>query len=163
MAEHLTEEQWSAVALSSADDAVCAHIDNCGQCRAEGRELQAAILAVRRSALAAAERPEAFWQRQRALISARVSLQRFVERRLVWAMALAVVALAATTLLRQAPPRIAATDPDQALLMDVERSVDSGVPEALAPAALLTQEISQAAQTTSDSKSSQSRKREHQP
>jgi hypothetical protein len=40
-------------------------------------------------------------------------------------------------------------DADQELLVAVEQAVQSGVPDALAPASLLSEEISQAAQTSS--------------
>ncbi len=164
MPGHLTEEQWNAAVLGAANDAVRGHIENCDECQAEERELEGAFAALRDSLSSESERPEAFWQRQRAMISARLSLHWFIVRHLVWATAVAVVALAAATLLRQAPPaHVTAPDPDQALLMDVDRSVDSGIPEALAPAALLTQEINRAAQTNSGPKSSDSRKGEHRP
>ncbi len=166
MPGHPTEEQWSAVVLDAADDAARVHIENCAACRVERERLQGAMTALRDSATHASNRPEAFWQRQRAMISARASLRQFVERRLVWATALAVVVLAASMLLKQAPAtHVAAPDSDQALLIDIDRSVDRGVPEALAPAALLTQEISRATQRQKnpDSKNSDSRKGENKP
>lgn len=161
MQGHPTEEQWGAVMLGTVDDVVCAHIEKCAACRVERERFQGAVTALRNSVVRASNRPEAFWQRQRAMISARASLRRFVERRLVWATALAVVVLAASMLLKQSPAtHVAAPDSDQALLMDIDRSVDRGVPEALAPAALLTQEISRATQRQKnpDSKNSDSRK-----
>lgn len=166
MPGHPTEEQWSAVMLDAADDAARVHIENCAACRVERERFKGAVTALHDSVARASNRPEAFWQRQRAMISARASLQRFIERRLVWAAALAVVVLAASMLLRQAPAtHTAAADSDQALLMDIDRSVDRGVPEALAPAALLTQEISRATQRQKnpDSKNSDLRKGEHRP
>lgn len=164
MPGHLSEEQWNAAMLGAANDAVRGHIENCAECQAEERELEGAFATLRDSLSRESERPDAFWQRQRAMISARLSLQRLIARQLVWATAVAVVALAATMLLRQAPPaHVGAPDPDQALLMDVDRSVDSGIPEALAPAALLTQEISRAGQANPSHKSSDSRKGEHRP
>lgn len=164
MEEHLSDEQWSAAALGAADDEIRAHFNNCPACRIQSERFEGAFVALRESLRNAAERPESFWHQQRAMISARLRVQRFIARHLGWATAVAVVALAAMTFLRQAPAgHVTAPDPDQALLMDVDRSVDSGIPEALAPAALLTQEISRAGQANPDHKSSDSRKGEHRP
>ncbi len=164
MEEHLSEEQWSAAALGAADDEIRAHINNCPACRVESERFEGAFAALRESLAGASEQPESFWHEQRATISARVSRQRHAERRLVWATALAALALVATMLVRQSSStQVAAPDPDQALLMDVERSVERGVPEALAPAALLTQEVRPTTETKSGSKNSDSREGEHLP
>lgn len=166
MPGHLTEEQWNAGVLGTTNETVRAHIENCAECQGEERELEGAFAALRDSLSSESERPEAFWQRQRVTISARVSQQRHAERGLVWATALAALALVATMFIGKAPStQVAAPESDEALLMDVERSVERGVPEALAPAALLTQEISRARQPQKnpDSKHSASTKGEHRP
>ncbi len=102
--------------------------------------------------------PEWFWQKQQAAIRERI----VATRRLVWpvlaasAGALGLVALAASMLhggRAPAPPPApsAQTVSDQELMIAVEQDVQSDVPEALAPADLLADEIgnSQAVSTSS--------------
>jgi hypothetical protein len=58
-----------------------------------------------------------------------------------------LILLASTLLSRNnAPPApsVAQTDPDDALLLSVQQSIQSDVPQALRPAALLTAEIDRA-------------------
>jgi hypothetical protein len=66
-------------------------------------------------------------------------------RGLAWAGAVGVLVLAAL-LMEKSPPasQVAVADADHALLVEVERTVRRELPRALEPAALLTQEMSQA-------------------
>jgi hypothetical protein len=48
------------------------------------------------------------------------------------------------------PKPLAQSDPDHALLVDVERSVRRELPRALEPAALLAQEVSRSAEARSN-------------
>jgi hypothetical protein len=101
-------------------------------------------------ARASADRPPEFWERQRRVILARVSaLEDQASLRIptaVWAAAAAIFVIASFML--NSGPRItpapqAAVDPDRELLLEVERAVQSGGPEALEPAALLAEQIGQ--------------------
>ena len=97
------------------------------------------------------DQPEAFWQQQREGISTRVAARDFTHpwRRWIWVTATVMLILLASTLLSRngAPPiqTAAQTDPDDALLLSVQQSIRSDLPQALRPAALLTQEIDRAA------------------
>jgi hypothetical protein len=96
---------------------------------------------------AATDHADEFWERQQAEIRKRIatvpapSSTRAVT---VWAGALAMVLLALFLLHGNPAPRASGTqsDPDQDLLVAVEQSVQSGVPQALEPAAMLADEIS---------------------
>ncbi len=112
----------------------------------EEEDLRGLLAEWRQSVHTAAGRPEAFWQWQQRAIAAR--RRRWARPRLVWATAMAALALTAGWLNRTTPPQPAAAqiDPDQALLADIETSVRREVPRALEPATLLTQEIDRAAQ-----------------
>jgi hypothetical protein len=98
-------------------------------------------------ARAAAEHPDAFWERQQAEIRKRISSlpdPSSSRSATAWAGAFAVVLLA-IFLLHGSPaarPSNAQNDPDQELLIAVEQSLQSGLPQALEPAALLANEIS---------------------
>lgn len=142
MEDHLSDGQLFESLLGSASPRVEAHIAACPECRGRLERLRAAVSTLRRSAHAEAEKPDAFWTRQRAAAAARSS--RHTGRPLAWAAAIAAAVLAAVLLQEPRPvvPPAPATDPDQALLISVERAVSRQVPQALAPAALLTQEIS---------------------
>lgn len=142
MEDHLSDGQLFETLLGSASPRVEAHVAACAECRGRLERLRSAVSALRRSAHAQAEKPEPFWTRQRAAAAARASQS--PARPMTWAAALAVAVLAA--LLLQEPRPVVqpapATDPDQALLVSVESALNRQVPQALAPAALLTQEIS---------------------
>lgn len=101
-------------------------------------------------ARASADRPQEFWERQRRAILSRVSaLEEQASLRIpsaAWAIAAAIFVIASFMLnsaQRIAPAPQAATDADRELLLEVERAVQSGGPEALEPAALLAEEIGQ--------------------
>jgi hypothetical protein len=102
--------------------------------------------ALRAEIQAAAERPESFWQRQRAEILGRLEAPP-APGPLVWVSATAAL-LALAVLLSlpgKAPVAVAPPpDADSQLLMEVQNTLDRDVPDALAPASLLTQEMSQA-------------------
>ena len=111
-------------------------------------ELQQTLAAVPHQLRLSTERPEWFWQKQQAVIRERVRAARRPAWRLLPACAGALgLALLATTLLHHrrppAPPAPQAqTVSDQELMIAVEQAVQTDVPDALAPAALLADEIS---------------------
>jgi hypothetical protein len=94
------------------------------------------------------EQPEWFWQKQQAAIRERVGATRHLAWRLLPACAGVLgVAVLGTTLLHPArPPALPAPQAqsvaDQELMIAVEQAVQTDVPDALAPAALLADEIS---------------------
>ena len=143
MQAHLTEEEIfeSLVETQDADAAAREHLAACPACSQELDRLRRTTSALRDSARAQAEQPEGFWTRQRASAASRTS-RRSVSP-LTWAAAIAVAGLAAT-LIHEPRPAVPATpppDPDQVLLVSVEQAVNRQVPQALAPATLITQEI----------------------
>lgn len=142
MQAHLTEKQIFESLLEARDASALEHLAACSACSGELDRLRRATSALRDSARALAERPEGFWTRQRSSAASRISGR--AASPLTWAAALAAAVLAALLLqeARPAPPAMPAIDLDQALLVSVERAVNRQVPQALAPAALLTQEIS---------------------
>ncbi len=153
MQEHLTNEQLTEYLtdpLASGGDAtIREHLAACAACRDEAGRLHSLLALYGEVTRAAGARPQAFWQWQRTTILTGLE-PRPVPRRLVWAAGVAMAAFAATLLMETPPPAVppAAVDPDHALLVDVERSVRREVPRALEPAALLTAELSEAADTT---------------
>jgi hypothetical protein len=96
---------------------------------------------------AATEHPAAFWERQQVEIRKRIAaVPEHSSTRTVtaWAGAFAVILLA-IFFLNSGPalrPSRTQIDPDQELLVAVEQTVQSGLPQALEPAALLADEIS---------------------
>ncbi|HUK24482.1 MAG TPA: hypothetical protein VLV49_07880 [Terriglobales bacterium] len=120
---HLSDEELTDLALEEDE-----------------RHLRQAWKGLPASLRLAAERPESFWQRQQAAIRSRMDkAERGMELGLARAAA-AVLAMAAIFLLQSGnvPPAAApARESDQQLLLSVERTVHSDVPEALEPAALL--------------------------
>ena len=106
----------------------------------------AAVASLRAETQAAAARPEVFWQRQRAEIRARLDAPAVTPPPLAWASAVALLLMAVLLSLPGEPPLAVAPqpDPDSQLLLDVQQTLDRDVPDALAPASLLTQEMNQA-------------------
>jgi hypothetical protein len=116
---------------------------------ADQRELQQTLAAVPNQLRLSTERPEWFWKKQQAAIRERVRARRRSAWRLLPACAGVLgLALLATTLLHHgrtpAPPAApqAQAVSDQELMIAVEQAVQTDVPDALAPAALLADEIS---------------------
>ena len=108
--------------------------------------LQAALEAFRISALAAADRPAAFWDAQRKAVLSKVKhMRRAIPwRPAVWAAAAAVVMVVTVVWLdgpRAAPAPDFAAGYDQELLIDVERLTGSELPSVLEPAMALAGEI----------------------
>jgi hypothetical protein len=147
---HLNDEQWVAAVLNENGEAAAKHLAECDTCRRELRSFTGAAGAVQAQVRKAVERPEAFWQRQREGISTRLAARVSIHswKRWVWVTATVTLILLASTLLYRntAPPMqtTAQTDPDDALLLSVQQSIHSDLPQALRPAALLTQEIGRA-------------------
>jgi hypothetical protein len=153
---HLSDEQWAAAVFGENDEAAAKHLAECATCPAGVSRLAAATNAARARRRQAAEQPEAFWQRQREAIRARLAEQHPVQpwRRWIWATATVVLILAASALLshNHTPPARAPApaDPDDALLLNVQQSIRSDLPQALRPAALLTEEMNRAAAARSN-------------
>jgi len=147
---HLNDEQWAAAVLNQNDEAASKHLAECATCREEVTSFSAVAGAAQTQARKMVEQSEAFWRRQREGINARVADRGFVEpwKRWIWVTAtLMLILLASTLLLRHsAPPAqtVAQTDSDDALLLSVQQSIQSDLPRALRPAALLTQEMGRA-------------------
>ncbi len=96
-----------------------------------------------------ADQPDAFWIRQRASIRSRIAVEQGSRRplkALVLASALGLMLLVTAVLKTSVPPPVpqaAQVDPDQELLVAVEQALHSDVPEALVPATILADEMTQ--------------------
>jgi predicted anti-sigma-YlaC factor YlaD len=147
---HLNDEQWTAAVLNEADDGAAQHLAECAACREEVKSFADAAGVAQAQARKAGEQPEMFWRRQRQSIGARLAARDFTHpwKRWIWSTATVMLILLASTLLsrHRAPPvqTAAQPDPDDALLLSVQQSIESDVPRALRPAALLTQEMGRA-------------------
>ncbi len=147
---HLNDEQWAAAVLNQNDEAASKHLAECPACREELSSFVAAAGEARAQASKVAEQPDVFWRQQRESISSRLAARDFSQpwRRWIWVTATVMIILVASTLLSRnsAPPMqtTAQTDPDDALLLSVQQSIQSNLPRAMRPAALLSQEINRA-------------------
>lgn len=150
MSGHLNDEQWAAAVLHENDDTAAKHLAECATCREEVRSFAAAAGTAQAQARQLQGQSEAFWRQQRESISARMAARDFIHpwKRWIWVTATVMLILLASTLLSRhsAPPvqTAAQPDPDDALLLSVQQSIRSDLPQALRPAALLTAEIDRA-------------------
>jgi hypothetical protein len=117
-----------------------------GMAEEDRRELRPALEALAAWARDVAERPESFWERQRAAVWTRLAARRRQKLQRLGAVAAAVCLLLAALALvgvnrhpARTPPR-AQTDQDRELLFRVEQTMQSDGPQALEPAALLVQQ-----------------------
>jgi hypothetical protein len=147
---HLNDEQWATVLSKNTDDTAAQHLSQCSACAEELQSFAAVVGAARAEAKKSVEQPEAFWLRQREAIGNRVAACDFTHpwKRWMWVTATMMLILLACTLIsrKSVQPTTAAARPDadDALLMSVQQSIRSDVPQALKPAALLAQEIDRA-------------------
>ncbi len=149
---HLSDEQWQTAVLGEGGEAATNHLQECPACAGEARSFSDVVGRARAEILRIAERPEAFWQQQRAAITNRLAAHEPSQpwKRWAWGAATVTLVILATTLLSQnkAPSvQKAQADSDNALLLSVQQSIESDLPRALQPAALLTEEIDRAAAT----------------
>jgi hypothetical protein len=109
-------------------------------------EFDSRIRIFRDSLRSDAERPDGFWAHQREGIAARLVRPRRGSKlrpALLWAPASVVILLCLFLFVEKskAPTPDFAAGADQTLLIEVEQALGRNYPEALAPAAILTQEI----------------------
>ena len=155
---HRLNEDEIAGALSGqpADQPIA----ECPSCAAEFAEWTDLGGRLRQDMAARAERPAFFWTRQRARIRERLTPHGAGLRWVAGAIC-ALVLLASGLIHQSAAPRRelaqtttppnampATTDPDDALLQDVQTSLDRDVPAPLEPAAMLVDEMASAPQHT---------------
>jgi hypothetical protein len=150
MTQHLNDEYLLEVLLDRFPG-FDAHLATCSSCRAEQERLRRALGTLPAITHIVAQNNDAFWEQQRTVIWAKIDS---VEPRklpvLAWASAAAVL-VAATLLFNIAPtvPPRAKVDSDHELMVQLERTLQSEVPVALEPAALLAREITQNSQLNS--------------
>jgi len=151
---HLSDAELME-ALSNPGRGLLAHLDVCEPCRTEVGRLRRALDA----GLLDSAPPEHFWERQRLEIAGRVpGLQQAQARavpKLAWAALAAILAVGTLWINYSGRPPQPQASPvqvdDQELMLAVERTMQTDVPEALAPASLLEDEGLQP--TTSNSTS----------
>ena len=147
---HLSDKQWAAAVLNENDESAAKHLRECATCRDELRAFAAAVDAHKAHLREESEQTEAFWWRQRESISTGMAARDFSHpwHRWIWVTAAVTLIVLSSALLSRnkvLPPQSAAqADSDNALLLSVQQSIQSDVPKALRPAALLTVEISRA-------------------
>ena len=144
---HLSEAELAEF-ISDPSRGLGTHLEICDTCLNEVARLRetAAVLKT------ATDRPQEFWDRQRAeirnQIAATAAPPPTISRRLAWVPVLALVILASLLVTGgtpAAPPDIAQArvDPDHELLLAVEQVMESNGPDALEPATYFIQQISQ--------------------
>ena len=148
---HLNEERWAAAVLNEPEESVANHLRECAPCCEEVKAFAAAIGGAQAAIREDAERPESFWRRQRESIAARRSRGEFAPawKRWIWVTATLTLVLLASMLVSRnsapPPPPVVQEESDDALLLHVQQSIRSDLPEALRPAVLLTREMDRAA------------------
>lgn len=155
MQGHLTDAQLTDALDGASQVETRGHLESCHLCRKEQERLRNAIFGCRERARALAQQPEGFWQWQMTWIRARLNRPSHAPRRSwrwAWGGAMVTFLVFALALMIERPTRhsqVTEEDPDQALLVEVQLSAQRDLPEALQPAALLAQEVNQAAEAKS--------------
>ena len=153
MKQHLSDDELSELLLTPRASNV--HLATCASCRAELERMRRVLGELPSLVSVVAQNTDAFWETQRTAIwTDIVTLQaRKQFPVLAWALAAAVLVVAGL-LLSIAPspaPTRAEADPDHEFMIQLERTLQSEVPQALEPAALLAREITQNSQLNSPS------------
>ena len=151
MKQHLTNQELSELLL--APQASNVHLATCASCRAKQERLRRVLAELPSLARVAAQNTDAFWEKQRTAIWVDIVTLQSRKQFPILARALGTAVLVVGGLLlgtAPAPaPTRAQTDPDHELMIQLERTLQSEVPEALEPAALLAREITQNTQPNS--------------
>ena len=152
---HLTDSQLYSCLAVEEDDATRAHLVTCEDCRQQFERIVKLSGDAKSASAAAADRPPAFWIRQRAAVISQLTSPR--PSRMRFAAVLALVVLFSVLLFQMdrpvARPHIAnnATMSDDALLAAVDNTLQQEVPDALEPAQVLVNERQLAETTDSNS------------
>jgi hypothetical protein len=152
MTQHLSDKDLLEV-LPDRPSEFDAHLAACSSCRAEREQMRRVLRELPALSHKVAQNTDAFWEQQRTTIWAKIhSAEPGKFPVLAWASAAAVL-VAATLLFSIAPsvPPRAQADSDHELMIQLERTLQSEVPVALEPAALLAREITQNSQLNSPS------------
>jgi hypothetical protein len=151
MKQHLSDEELSELLLTPPASNV--HLATCASCRAEQDRLRRVLAELPSLVRVVAQNSDAFWDKQRTAIWANIVTLQPRKQFPILACALGAAVLVVAGLLlstAHAPaPTRAETDPDHELMIQLERTLQSEVPEALEPAALLAREITQNTQPNS--------------
>ncbi len=160
MQDHLTDEQLTERLTNPEAGGLAGvhqHLAACEACRDEEESLHGLLAHYQQQTRSMAERPAGFWRWQQASITARLPGR--LAPRLAWAAATATAVHAAVLLIETKPPAappaaqaVTQTDPDHALLVEVDLSVRREMPRALEPAALLTAEMVRATESEAEGK-----------
>jgi hypothetical protein len=118
-------------------------IGQCPDCQQEDDRLRHLLCPAPDALLAASERPETFWYRQQAAIRSRIAITN-TSKQPIWCFLVPtwILILLTVLLLRlsgENPVAVTQIDFDDELLVAVEQAVQTHVPEALAPASLLSE------------------------
>ena len=145
MNNHLNDEQLVASALGESDRAAARHLEECLRCREDIQSLKGAIGVWAEDVRGASGPSPLFWRRQREAVAARLERRPWLPwKNWAWATATMTLIVLAAVFYRQPAPVATQIKPpvdDNALLLSVQTSLTSEVPEALEPVTLLTQEI----------------------
>jgi hypothetical protein len=147
MRGHLTDAEMTEALGEQYTGSARAHLADCAICRVERDRLRVTLAGIVQQTRVEAKRSEAFWERQRRQIASRLGRRRQRTRpwRWVWASAaVGLAALAAVWLHGYSPRAWPGPEADHALLIAVECSLQTSLPTALRPAALLAGEFERA-------------------
>ena len=151
MNSHLSDEQLVASALGESDRVATLHLEECAPCREEIESLNGSIGSWVEDVRGASGASEVFWRRQREAIAARLAPRPWLPwKNWAWATATMTLIVLAAVFYRQPAPVATQIKPpvdDNALLLSVNTSLASDVPQAFEPVTLLTQEIDRVEET----------------
>ena len=151
---HLADDQWVECLLGEPPADVVAHLNICSACRDELQRFRTVTEQLAQQSRAYTEAlPEQFWQEQRRGIAASLAARgkerkrENFSRRFAFGFSVAAVLFLAIFLMRWPPP--AGSPPvtqsswseDDVLLSQVQEALNREEPAALAPVALLTDEM----------------------
>ncbi len=153
MLTHLGEEELIGLMAGRDDEiAMTGHLEICPDCRERMQACRQELLSFREKIDSGLQRPAAYWEAQRRIISTRLRGLSPLSGTwgLGWTVAcyglalsvllLAIVNFQQTKTVLRPTPQIS----DAALLTDVEARINEDVPEALQPAGLLVSEMGDA-------------------
>lgn len=146
MKQHLRDDEYSSMLAGSSRADWLRHLEECAPCERRFTAEKLRIERIRETLMVAGTRPETYWTVRHARIMSALQSSRRALFPMRWRVAAGAMALVVFSLVLLRPHPYESAQPpqsqaDEQLLMEAEQVANSDVPDAMAPADLLAEDM----------------------